>query len=67
MMAIHPAQVATINAGFTPSAAEIAHARAIVAAFDANPDAGALALDGKMIDRPHLIQARRLLGLKLAD
>jgi citrate lyase subunit beta/citryl-CoA lyase len=67
MMAIHPTQVAAINAGFTPSAIEIAHAQAIVDAFDANPEAGALALDGKMIDRPHLIQARRLLGLKLRD
>jgi citrate lyase subunit beta/citryl-CoA lyase len=67
MMAIHPTQVAAINAGFTPSAIEIAHAQAIVAAFEANPEAGALALDGKMIDRPHLIQARRLLGLKPAD
>jgi citrate lyase subunit beta/citryl-CoA lyase len=63
MMAIHPAQVAAINAGFTPSTAEIAHAQAIVAAFASNPDAGALALDGKMIDRPHLIQARRVLAL----
>jgi citrate lyase subunit beta/citryl-CoA lyase len=63
MMAIHPSQVAVINAGFTPGEDEIAYARAIVAAFAANPDAGALALDGKMIDRPHLIQARRVLEL----
>ena len=62
MMAIHPAQVPVINAAFTPSAEEIAHAEAVVAAFDANPDAGALQLDGKMIDRPHLVQARRILG-----
>ena len=61
MMAIHPAQVATINAGFTPTPAELAHARAIIAAFDANPTAGALKLDGRMIDRPHLVQARRIL------
>jgi citrate lyase subunit beta/citryl-CoA lyase len=62
MMAIHPAQVAPINAAFTPSEAEIAHARAVVAAFEANPEAGALSLDGKMIDRPHLIQAQRILA-----
>ncbi|MDO7836647.1 CoA ester lyase [Sphingobium sp. HBC34] len=62
MMAIHPAQVATINAGFTPTADELAHARAVVAAFAAHPDAGALQLDGKMIDRPHLVQAQRLLS-----
>ncbi len=62
MMAIHPAQVEVINAAFTPSEAEIAHARAVVAAFEANPGAGALSLDGKMIDRPHLVQARRMLA-----
>jgi citrate lyase subunit beta/citryl-CoA lyase len=62
MMAIHPAQVAPINAAFTPSEAEIAHARAVVAAFDANPEAGALSLDGKMIDRPHFVQAQRILA-----
>lgn len=61
MMAIHPAQVAIINAGFTPGEAEIAHARAVVDAFAANPGAGALKLDGRMIDQPHLKQARALL------
>lgn len=61
MMAIHPDQVSVINAAFTPSAAEIAQARAVVAAFEASPGAGALALDGRMIDRPHLIQAQRIL------
>jgi citrate lyase subunit beta/citryl-CoA lyase len=63
MMAIHPAQITTINAGFSPSEVEIAHARAVVEAFAANPGAGALKLDGRMIDRPHLAQARRLLLL----
>ena len=62
MMAIHPGQVSVINAAFTPSAAEIAHALAVVAAFEANPEAGALSLDGRMIDRPHLIQAQRILS-----
>ncbi len=62
MMAIHPDQVPVINAAFTPSEAEVAHARAVVAAFEANPDAGALSLDGKMIDRPHLVQAHRTLA-----
>jgi citrate lyase subunit beta/citryl-CoA lyase len=62
MMAIHPAQVSVINAAFTPSEAEIAHARAVVAAFEADPGAGALSLDGRMIDRPHLVQARRILA-----
>lgn len=62
MMAIHPAQIATINAGFTPSEAEIARARAIVSAFSVHEGAGALQLDGKMIDAPHLKQARALLA-----
>jgi len=62
MMAIHPNQIETINAAFTPSDAEVAHARAVIAAFAANPDAGALQLDGKMIDRPHLTQAKRILA-----
>jgi citrate lyase subunit beta/citryl-CoA lyase len=61
MLAIHPSQVPVINAAFTPGEEEIAHARAIVNAFSANPGAGALSLDGKMIDQPHLEQARRLL------
>ena len=51
-----------INAAFTPGEDEIAHAREIVNAFSANPGAGALSLDGKMIDQPHLEQARRLLA-----
>jgi citrate lyase subunit beta/citryl-CoA lyase len=61
MMAIHPDQVSVINEAFTPSEAEVAHARAVVEAFEASPGAGALSLDGRMIDRPHLVQARRIL------
>jgi citrate lyase subunit beta/citryl-CoA lyase len=61
-LAIHPDQVAVINAAFTPSADDIAHARAIVDAFAADPSAGVLAVDGRMVDRPHLIQAERTLA-----
>ena len=61
MMAIHPAQVATINAAFTPDAAQVSQARAIVAAFAAQPGAGALQVDGRMVDAPHLKQALRIL------
>lgn len=61
-MAIHPAQLAAINAAFSVSDDERAWAEQVVAAFAANPDAGTLALDGKMIDKPHLTLARRLLG-----
>ena len=62
MMAIHPDQIPAINAAFTPTAEEVAHARAVVAAFEAAPGAGVLALEGRMIDRPHLVQARRILA-----
>ena len=61
-LAIHPAQVGPINAAFTPSAEELAHARDIVAAFEAQPDAGVLSVAGKMVDLPHLVQARRVLA-----
>ncbi len=60
-LAIHPAQVAIINAAFTPSAEDVAHAAEIVAAFEAQPDAGVLSVGGKMVDRPHLVQAQRVL------
>lgn len=63
MMAIHPSQVAPINAAFTPSADEAARAQAIVDAFAANPGAGVLQVDGKMVDAPHLKQARHILSL----
>ena len=62
-MAIHPAQIAAINEAFSTSAEEREWAERVIAAFAANPDAGTLALDGKMIDKPHLVLARRLLGL----
>ena len=60
-LAIHPAQVPIINLAFTPSADDVRHAEQIVAAFEAHPDAGVLSVDGKMVDRPHLVQARRVL------
>lgn len=62
MLAIHPAQVEPINTAFTPSAQEIAEARAIVKAFADNPGAGVVAMDGAMLDRPHLVLAERLLA-----
>lgn len=60
-LAIHPAQVPIINAAFTPSDDDVRHAEEIVAAFEAHPDAGVLSVGGKMVDRPHLLQARRVL------
>jgi len=67
MMAIHPAQVAVINAGFMPSAQEVEHAHAVVAAFQAAPGAGVVRLNGRMLDAPHLRQARHILALMVAD
>ena len=58
-LAVHPAQVAVINAAFTPSVDELTLAQDIIAAFEAQPDAGVLSVGGKMVDRPHLVQAKR--------
>jgi citrate lyase subunit beta/citryl-CoA lyase len=60
-LAIHPDQVPVINAAFTPSKEDVRHAEEIVAAFEAHPNVGVLSVDGKMVDRPHLMQARRVL------
>ena len=62
MLAIHPAQIDPINAAFTPSEEELEHARAVIRAFAENPGAGTIAMDGNMLDRPHLALARRLLA-----
>jgi len=61
-MAIHPAQVAVIEQAYAPTDAERAWAERVVAAFEAAPSAGVVSLDGRMVDRPHLLQAKRLLG-----
>ena len=60
---IHPKHVDLVNAAFEPTAAERAWAEKIVAAFAGNPDIGALRLDGKMVDKPHLRAAQKVLGL----
>ncbi len=62
-LAIHPDQIGPINAAFTPSEAERQRARRVVAAFAAAGGAGVASLDGQMIDRPHLLQAQRILAL----
>ncbi len=61
-MAIHPAQVATINDVFTPKPEAVARAKAIIAAFAAEPGAGVVGIGGVMYDRPHLTKAQRLLA-----
>jgi citrate lyase subunit beta/citryl-CoA lyase len=59
-IAIHPDQVAVINATFMPSAEAVAFAQRVVAAFAAS-EAGAVGMDGKMLDMPHLKQAEAVL------
>ena len=61
MLAIHPDQVEVINSAFEPTTEELERAARIIRLFDENPGAGTVGLDGKMIDRPHLVQAQRLL------
>jgi citrate lyase subunit beta/citryl-CoA lyase len=61
MLAIHPSQVPVINEAFVPTAEEIERARRIVQLFAASPNAGTIGLDGIMLDRPHLVQAGRIL------
>jgi citrate lyase subunit beta/citryl-CoA lyase len=61
-MAIHPGQVAVINAAFTPSAEEIALSREIVQAFADNPQAGVIGIRGHMVDRAHIVGAERILA-----
>ncbi len=61
-MAIHPAQVDTINRCFTPSAEAVAWAEKVAGAFRANPGMGVVGIDGKMIDKPHLRTAERVLA-----
>ena len=63
MLAIHPEQVDVINRAFVPTTAELERAKRIIALFAENPEAGTLGMDGEMIDRPHLVQAERILQL----
>ena len=62
MLAIHPSQVPIINAAFTPSPEVIAHAYAVTDAFKCSPEAGVVSLNGKMPDRPHFVQANKILA-----
>lgn len=62
-IAIHPNQVAVINEMFTPSDKEITYAKRVVEAFEKSGGEGTVGLDGKMLDFPHLKQAKRILQL----
>lgn len=60
-MAIHPDQIATINEMFTPSEEAIRDAEAVVRVLAKAGEAGVASLNGRMIDRPHLRRAERIL------
>ncbi|QOG07133.1 CoA ester lyase [Aureimonas sp. OT7] len=62
---IHPSQVERANAAFGPTAEEVEAARDIVAAFDdpANSGRGVIRIGGRMVERLHLVDARRLLDI----
>lgn len=64
MLAIHPDQVPVINAAFSPTPDEIAHAEAVIAAFAANPGAGTVGMNGAMLDVPHLKRAHAVLAMR---
>ena len=61
-LAIHPAQIGPIHAAFSPSLEEVDWARRVIEMFASSPGTGALSMDGRMIDRPHLKQAERILA-----
>lgn len=63
MLAIHPAQIDVINAAFTPDAAELERAERIVSLFSDNPQSGVVGMDGEMLDRPHLLQAQKIIAM----
>lgn len=62
-IAIHPAQVPVINRAFTPTDEDVAYAKRVVQIFADNPDLGTIGMDGKMLDKPHLKQAEKVLAM----
>lgn len=60
-LCIHPGQVAGVHAALQPSEAELAQARRVLAAAEA-AGGGAVQLDGRMVDRPVILQAQRVLA-----
>lgn len=59
--AIHPDQVAIINEAFMPNSEAVAYAQSVIECFEREAQGGVVALDGKMLDRPHFVAARRIL------
>jgi citrate lyase subunit beta/citryl-CoA lyase len=62
---IHPSQVDAANFAFTPQAEAVAWARVVVEAFERpeNRDRGVLKVEGRMVERLHFAEARRLIGV----
>jgi citrate lyase subunit beta/citryl-CoA lyase len=60
---VHPSQVAVMNQAFAPAPAEVAHARAVVDAFEAQVGSGraAFSFNGRMVDLPVVEQCRQVL------
>jgi citrate lyase subunit beta/citryl-CoA lyase len=61
-LAVHPEQVEILNGVFRPTADETLYARRVIAAFAA-ADTGVVVVDGRMLDRPHLLRAQRVVEL----
>ena len=61
---IHPKHVDVVNAAFLPTEEEISWSEKVVKAFDDNPTSGVVKIDGKMIDKPHLRAAEKILALR---
>jgi len=59
---IHPKHIDIVNAAFAPTAAEVAWAEKVVKAFSENAQLGTFRLEGKMIDKPHLRAAQKILA-----
>ncbi|MGI9483717.1 MAG: HpcH/HpaI aldolase/citrate lyase family protein [Hyphomicrobiales bacterium] len=61
-LAIHPAQIPIINEAFTPLKSVVAKAQAIVEGFEKSAGTGVIAIDGEMVDRPHLVRAHKIIA-----
>ena len=66
-LCIHPKQVPAVNAGFAPGADDLAWARRVIAAAASAAGRGAISVDGKLVDKPLLDRAQRLLAQHAAD
>ena len=61
-LCIHPKQVPAVNAGFEPTAADLEWAKRVLSACERAGEQGAISVDGKLVDKPILDKARRLIA-----